>query len=469
MKKHALIEQATEALNYIHNVYSGRKVAPVLHPELMYNLERKYPRLLKELRERTSNIRIGYKSFASASAGNICMNCNFRLADQRGNCSSLCATCIENGMKPKEFKLLKSKQTCQRKYNVDNPFQCADIKQKIKGTVLEKYGDTNVGGRNSSMYESIKKKLKETGSQRGLSRKATFQAKYGEGITHWTQIPSLVKKSKAKLRALHGVDNVMHIEEIRNRHLSKMQELKRSGKSKEICEKAAATCQKKYGVPNYFQLKEEVRKARLRKTGVEYPLQDRKAMKKFRETCQKRYGGTHPMHSPEVATKALQGNRKIYWYEVTAEDKTFKVIGSGEVFLLKYLLNRVQADCIQVGLERSPIRLEGLSRRYYPDFYVGKSTVLEAKSTYTLFGCKKHNWSNWKLNCKKARSLSEQGLPVTWLVVDPGRGSIVRLTDEWWLLSRTSAQKRVRAALRTSIVETISPDQVEVRRLGATD
>lgn len=148
-----------------------------------------------------------------------------------------------------KLKQQKCKNTCIKKYGVDNPSKVEEIKRKIvqktKETCLEKYGVDN-----SRKYkDTIKKGL--------YTRQKNNLKKYGvKEIFSLNRIHNKCKVSyKKTCLKKYGVDNY--------------------AKTKEFKEKMKLNANKKYGVNSIFavkEIKEKIRKTIKEHTGYEYAI-----------------------------------------------------------------------------------------------------------------------------------------------------------------------------------------------------
>ena len=142
------------------------------------------------------------------------INCKEKLF--REYCSSSCKC------KSKEVKE-KIKQTCLEKYGETTPLKNKEVKEKIKQTCLEKYGTENPAS-NPLIYNKIR---------------STCIKKYG--VPYLMQNDEIKNKSKQVCLKKYGVIN--------------------AGGSVESLNKIKQTCLNKYGVDTYFKTKECIMKS----------------------------------------------------------------------------------------------------------------------------------------------------------------------------------------------------------------
>lgn len=144
-------------------------------------------------------------------------------------CSNICAQSSD------EIKQ-KIKQTCLKKYGVDNYNKTKESKEKIKQTCLEKYGVEYFW-----QSDECKEKIKQTCLE-----------KYG--VDSPLKSEKIRNKGKQTCLEKYGVDNPAKLEE--NKEKVKQTCLKKYGGLAPICDpniknQIKQTCLEKYGVDNY--------------------------------------------------------------------------------------------------------------------------------------------------------------------------------------------------------------------------
>lgn len=104
----------------------------------------------------------------------------------------------------------KVRHTCQARYGVDNPHQIDSVKKKISKTCMERYGYSSIGLVPSIQEKAHATNLKKYGSEYVMGTdyfkdksKEYYTNKYGEGITHCSQVDE-VKIKKSELAFLNG-------------------------------------------------------------------------------------------------------------------------------------------------------------------------------------------------------------------------------------------------------------------------
>lgn len=165
-------------------------------------------------------------------------------------------------------------ETCRLKYNVDNPFQAKEIKEKIKRTMVERHGVEH-----ALQSESIRQKFKET--------------------------------SKEHFGVEHPMKSKMVMDRMKNTNLQNLG-VEYTFQSKEVQEKSRQTCVERFGVDNAFK-SEEVQMKRsatmLQRYDVEYTLQSKELTEKVKEAMMRKFGVEHPMQSEEIKQRTMETNQ----------------------------------------------------------------------------------------------------------------------------------------------------------------
>lgn len=179
-------------------------------------------------------------------------------------CSNICAQSSD------EIKQ-KIKQTCLKKYGVDNYNKTKESKEKIKQTCLEKYGVEYFWQSNE-----CKEKIKQTCLE-----------KYG--VDSPLKSEKIRNKGKKTCLEKYGVDNPAKLEENK--------------------EKVKQTCLKKYGTISTTQCKEirdKIKQSCIEKYGVDNPAKLEENKEKVKQTCLKKYGGLAPICDPNIKNQIKQ-------------------------------------------------------------------------------------------------------------------------------------------------------------------
>jgi hypothetical protein len=176
------------------------------------------------------NNKTGYcKSCLPDDLKTHCIKCGIIIKDSHK--SGLCKKCSQLGIsRNSPESIQKRKETCIKKYGVDNPFKSKEIQEKIKQTNLEKYGVEY-----SFQSENNKEKSKQT-----------MKEKYGGHSSANIQVKEKLKKTNLER---YGVEYTYQSEN--NKEKSRKTKLERYGSETfNNREKASQTCLERYGVNN---------------------------------------------------------------------------------------------------------------------------------------------------------------------------------------------------------------------------
>lgn len=235
----------------------------------------------------------------------------------------LCKKCkISNTKKnaSTEFKEAiqqKRKQTCLKKYGVDNVFKSEDIKSKIKDSLQELYGVQNA--QQLQTMEGYVKKADRTSDQKQVTRAGSnSESLQAIKVTKWDK--------------------------------------RTDSERAEILKKRKATNLEKYGTEFAQQsetVKEHYKQNSLQKWGVGNPSRSPIVRAKAEQTCRERYGTNHP--------------NNCYFYDNQSFDSSWE------------LAVWIWAKDNNLSIEREPVRIEyefaGEPHYYYPDFCINNELV----------------------------------------------------------------------------------------------
>ena len=223
-------------------------------------------------------------------------------------CSNICAQSSD------EIKQ-KIKQTCLKKYGVDNYNKTKESKEKIKQTCLKKYGVEYFW-----QSDECKEKIKQTCLE-----------KYG--VDSPLKSEKIRNKGKQTCLEKYGVDNPAKLEE--NKEKVKQTCLKKYGtisttQCKEIRDKIKQTCIEKYGVDNPAKLeenKEKVKQTCLKKYGGLAPICDPNIKNQIKQTCLEKYGvdnyGKSLKHKIKMSAIMSSDEMQEHRYNVMTKNHSF--------------------------------------------------------------------------------------------------------------------------------------------------
>ena len=225
-------------------------------------------------------------------------------------------------------------KNCIRKY-MESPFSRADVREKIKKTKKERYGDENYN--NNEKYKETC--LKKYGADNAMKNeknieklKKTNQERYGGNSP--TQNEGVLKKRETTYLKKYGfITNLM-------------------------CE----------------DTKEKIKETNLERYGVENVSQNKQIKKKKMNTCLKNYGVDNPLKDPDIFMKQQISGYKCKIYKGVYYRGTYELD-----FLKKYshIYDMINGKTIKYFFDEK-------DRNYHPDFFIEKfNLIIEIKSDYT--------------------------------------------------------------------------------------
>lgn len=252
----------------------------------------------------------------------------------------------------------KVKQTSLIRYGVSNPSKAASVKQSIKDTFTEKYGE---GITNSMHIQKFKDAIVETNIER-----------------HGTAVPQSLEKFQEKTKQSNikkfGIERPQRLQSFKD--------------------KTEETCKKKYG--------------------VSAPQQNKTIQQKSIDTCLEKYGTENVMQSSNIFDKNRYFQKKDYVFE---SGNVVKVQGY-ENLCLDVLLQTYTEDEIIVNPSQviSVFYIENRKKhRYFPDIYIPKDNlIIEVKSEYTYKGFV--GWLN--TNMLKRQACLDAGYNFKFMIFD---------------------------------------------------
>lgn len=175
----------------------------------------------------------------------------------------------------------KFKETCIKKYGVDNPGKAKSVIEKHKQTCLEKYGVSSY-----NKTDEFKERYKNT-----------CLDKYG--VTNIVNVPEIQEKIKQtnleKYGNAYAIASDTVREKIEQTNLEKYGYVS-SFKNLNVQNKFKENCIKKYGVDNPIKLpeiREKIKQTNLEKYGYENPMSSDEIKEKIFNTKLKRYGNPY--------------------------------------------------------------------------------------------------------------------------------------------------------------------------------
>jgi hypothetical protein len=268
-----------------------------------------------------------------------CLMCEIefeiRKKDERQLCSEECRKKWQQMPENIEKRINSSKIAIKEKFGVDNVFQLKNIKEKLKETKKEKYGDENYNNKDKMII--------------------TKKEKYGEGY-----LKKSIEKIKENLMDKYGVDHPLKIQK--------------------FLDKKTKTTFNKYGVENISQLqktKDKVKETTKKHFGVENASQSKEIKEKKKQTSINNFGVSHHLKDYDMLQKHFKAQYKIKKYK----DTNLYYQGTYELYFLEKMEEKGKLSEIQNGKSYNYI-YDGEEHVYHTDFFYNNSNI-EIKSGWT--------------------------------------------------------------------------------------
>ena len=360
-----------ECIKKISNIKMRMTLSNKVREKLMEYCNNNNVELLKNYSDEFLNIK-----FTDIEGKCIGLNCHNTFIKKIVNLFKSGAFCLECTQNNKQNKM---KNTCLKKYGVDNATQSDVVKEKIKKTCIEKYGvesatKTNIvkekmkktcleryGVDNATKTNIVKEKIKKTCLERygetSYFKTNEFKKRYEKiclekyGVTHSLKSKIVRQKiintnilkygsycvsknklvqNKIKITNLkkYGFTSAMKNKLVQNK--TKITNLKKYGKlytlqNKEIKNKAINTTLEKYGVDNYSKTDEykiKIKSTNLKKYGKKSYNQTTECKEKIKSTNLKKYG-KHYSQTEEYKQKCKETSLKNYGVEYPFQNPEF--------------------------------------------------------------------------------------------------------------------------------------------------
>ena len=223
----------------------------------------------------------------------ICDYCGIKFFRTKNNIERSHNNLKKDSCEKKDCIQSKKKEIFNIKYGCDNPFQSAEVKQKIANSNLSKYGVPNVA-------QSKEVRIKQ---------KKTCLSKYGAENTFQSEV--IKEKIKKQNVSLYGVENSFQRKEVQEKHkktIQKKYKVDHYSKTKEYKEKIIKTNLDRYGHEQSLscpEIRDKIKKTNLEKYGVENPLASKEIQEKIIETSLKLFGTKNPMSNPKILRKMI--------------------------------------------------------------------------------------------------------------------------------------------------------------------
>jgi len=251
-------------------------------------------------------------------------------------------------------RIVASKQAVKDKFGVENVFQLEGVKEKLKQTKLEKYGNEN--------YNNPEKMLETKGE------------KYGENWgKEWYK--NMSNEMKKNFGVSHTLQSKIFLDKLNISNLKKYG-VKWNMQNKNVRENFNKSIKEKYGVDNISQL-ESIKE-------------------KKKDTSLKNFGVTHHLKDYDLFQKHLIAQYKIKKYK----DTDLYYQGSYEYFFLEKMESLNLLEEVSSG-KSYEFYWEGGAHTYHTDFFFrGENIEIKSGWTYNKNGkdidLENFNKTKWK-------------------------------------------------------------------------
>lgn len=313
------------------------------------------------------------------------------------NSSKICFVCFcgnkhtttwrrfKNGTRCPECTKESIRATCSMMYGVDNPFKSEVIKEKIKKTMKERYGEEYAMQIKEFSDMARDTNIKNHGvhnltlpSVRMLSEE-TYEKKYGGKFGF---VEEHQKKAREETKKKLGVDYPLQSKVIQTK--VKQNNLKKYGNEVYIVsDTGKRQMEEEYG-SEYYVTSDHCKSRMKEEYGSEYYV----TSNHYTRTMIDKYGVPHPMQNPELLSKALHTAFSSKDY-IAPSGNIWRIQGYEHFALRDILDSGICEDDIIVGCARitpTPIEysLDGKNHVYFPDIYIKSlNLMIEIKSAYT--------------------------------------------------------------------------------------
>ena len=300
---------------------------------------------------------------------------------------------------------LKSKETCLKKYGVENVSQTDDHKEKCEKTCLDKYGSIHYNKTNEYKEKNKNTNLDKYGVEHysqtdeyWIRVKQTNLDKYG--VEHYSQTDEYKEKFKNTNLERYGVDSYTKTDEFKEKYKNTC--LDKYGvdsytKTDEFKEKYKNTCLDKYGVGNTFQskkIKDKIKETNLVKYGTDYYSQTIEFIQKSKDTSLYKYGVDNYAKTYECKVKVKKTNLDKYGVDSYSKTDECKE-KSKEICLDKYGVdNYSKTDECKIKIKETNLDKYGVenytqSEKYHANTKIGNNInyIKYLDNGISLFNC----------------------------------------------------------------------------------
>ena len=266
-----------------------------------------------------------------------------------------------------ESRINASKKSIKDNFGVNNVFQLKEIKEKLKKTKFEKYGDEKY----NNSEKMLDTKSERYGEKWGINwyKKVENEMIKNYGVNHALQLKEFLDKKKETSLSLYGTEHASQNEDVKN-------------KIKDTC---------------------------LTKFGTECPLQNAEVKEKGKQTNLEKYGVTHHFKDYDLFQKHLKTQYKIRQYK----DTELYYQASYELYFLEKMEEKGKLHEVTRG-KTYEFEWENKKHTYHSDFFYNGENI-EIKSGWTY----NNNGKDLKLesfNRTKWKSVKDFGDKITVLI-----------------------------------------------------
>jgi hypothetical protein len=256
---------------------------------------------------------------------------------------------FKKGARCPECTVKRIKETCMKKYGVDNASKSEEIKAKIVQTMRERYD-----------------------------------------VDYATQVVEFMERNKQTNLNNHGGVHNLATPEIRKLSVDAYTQKygDKFGRVKEHQDKATKVCLQKFGTKRYIG-SDHYKQRMMMDHGQEYFANS----EAFYTIMIKRYGVKHALQNAELFDKMVKSSFSLKEYILPSGEVC--MVQGYEPYALRDILvkdiddKHIQEDDIKTGSKNVPFLEyytdDGTYHKYFPDIYIPSlNMIIEIKSTYTL-------------------------------------------------------------------------------------
>lgn len=274
----------------------------------------------------------------------ICLFCNHefevRKKDNRKICSEECRKQWSKLPENITLRTNASKKSVKEKFGVDNIFQLESIKEKLKQTKIERYGDENYNNPDKNLVTKNERYGDDYGKE--WYKKMERNLIENRNVTHGLQITEFKDKRKKTNIKKYGVEYVSQNENIK--------------------QKAKDTIMEKYGVENVSQ-NESIKQQK-------------------KDTSMENFGVSHHLKDYDMFQKHQKSRFNIETYKNTG----LYYNGSYEKYFLELIEEKGLLNEVQPG-QNFEYEHNGEKHVYHTDFFFrGKNIEIKSGWTYNKNG-----------------------------------------------------------------------------------